>query len=142
MIINPPPAKKVDKTEVSKVSKAALTDALCAATKKLVSTDEGTMTVAQVMAERLTNIACFAASNADAVSAAKVIFERLEGKAAVAKVDEAKPMPRVVFSLTEDNMNRIEGLSAEEAIKVSEVEDDGSGIVVVTDKDTGKTWVS
>lgn len=124
-----------------KISPSAITDALASATRKLVQTDEGVMTAAQVLAERLVNIGMFAASNADAVSAQKLIYERLVGKAAVVKTDESKPMPKIVFNLTQDGLDKVNEAGTNNVIEASGVEDDGSGLVVITDKDTGISYV-
>jgi hypothetical protein len=133
MIKEPPKhIVKNKKNSISAIpSKTELTDALVAKTRELVTTEDGrVITVAQLMAERLVNIATMAACNADAISAQKVIYERLVGKAAVVKTDETKPMPKVVFALSEDELDDVN--AATKIAEIAEVEDDGSGLVIAT----------
>lgn len=135
-----PPIKSGDKIREVKKSKTVLSEALSSKMNELIYTDDGRqITVAQAMAERLTNIALMAESNTDAIAAQKLIFERVQGKAAVVKVDETKPMPKVVFSLTEDGLGKVNDSRTKSIIDASEVEDDGSGIIVA--EIDGKSYV-
>lgn len=135
-----PPVKSGNKTRELKENKSFLADALSSKLRELTYSDDGRqMTVAQAMAERLTNIAVYAESNTDVVAAQKLIYERVMGKAAVAKVDETKPMPKVVFTLTEEGLDKVNESRDKTLIDVSEVEDDGSGLIIA--EMDGKTYV-
>ena len=127
--ITPPPTSGDIKTGV-KVNKTLLSDALQAKTKQLINGENGLITVAQAMAERLVNIAVFAESNTDAIAAQKLIYDRLQGKAVAVKDDETKPMPKVVFSLTQDGLDKVNESRDKEIKEISDIEDDGSGLVI------------
>lgn len=72
-------------------------------------TDDGALsTFADIMAKRLVNTACFAESDKDAISAAKLVLERIEGKAAVADTTTKVEMPAVKFVLGDADLNLIE----------------------------------
>lgn len=133
------PIRSGDKNRPVKVSKSFLSDALQSKTRQLVNGTDGVVTAAQAMAERLVNIAIYAESNADAISAQKLIYDRLQGKAAVVKEDETKPMPKVVFSLTQDGLDKVNESSDKKIIDIADVEDDGSGLVIA--KMDGTTYV-
>lgn len=114
MIIDAPvvQGKKKDKP---KQSKSFLNDCLASSMRELVFTEDGRqVTKAQAITERVVNIAMFAQSNTDALSAAKFIFERLGGKPAVMKDEELKPMPMIQFSL---NTRGYENLQKAESYK-------------------------
>ena len=127
--ITPPPTSGDIKTGV-KVNKTLLSDALQAKTKQLINGENGLITVAQAMAERLVNIAVFAESNTDAIAAQKLIYDRLQGKAVAVKDDETKPMPKVVFSLTQDGLDKVNESRDKEIKEFADIEDDGSGLVI------------
>lgn len=129
----------VSKT-TGKTGKSFLSDALQAKTKELVNGESGMMSAAQAMAERLVNIAIYAESNADAISAQKLIYDRLQGKAAVIKDDETKPMPKVVFSLTQDGLDKVNESRDKKILDIAEAEDDGSGLIIA-ETDDGKIFV-
>lgn len=135
-----PPIKSGNKNRDVKENKGFLTDALVSKSREIVFTDDGRqITAAQAMAERLMNIAIYAESNADAISAQKLIYERTVGKAAVVKVEENKPMPKVIFSLTEEGLEKVNDSRTKQIIDVSEAEDDGSGLIVA--EIDGKAYV-
>lgn len=129
MIIAPP--DKAEKTkQPAKTSKSFLADALQAKLKQLTWTEDGRqIPVAQLMAERLCNIATSAESNADAIQAQKLIYERVLGKAAVMKEEDTRSIPKVVFTLSEDTLDKV-NQSPEQLVKDAEIEDDGSGLII------------
>lgn len=86
-----PPTKSGNTNRPVKVSKNFLSDALQSKTRQLVNGEAGVVTAAQAMAERLVNIAIYAESNQDAIAAQKLIYDRLQGKAAVIKEDDTRP---------------------------------------------------
>lgn len=135
-----PPVKSGEKHREVKPSKSFLSDALSAKSRQLVATDTGMVTAAQAMAERLMNIAIYAESNADAIAAQKLIYDRLQGKAAVIKQDDSRPMPKVVFALTEEGLDKINDSRDSKILEIADVEDDGSGLVIAEDED-GKIFV-
>lgn len=75
-----------------------------------ITVDGTTMTVAQALANRLIDIALFAESNKDAVTASKLIFERVNGKAAVMVDDTKEEMPPVTFRLSTEGVKKLEEL--------------------------------
>lgn len=76
-----------------------------------VTVDGVSMTVAQALSNRLIDIALFAESNKDSVTAAKLIFERVNGRAAVMVDDTKEEMPPVTFRLKTDDVRKLEALS-------------------------------
>lgn len=138
MVISAPPTSGRRDREV-KASKTFLSDALSSASRKLVSTEYGQMTAAQAMAERLMNIAIYAENNTDAIAAQKLIYDRLQGKAAVIKQDESKPMPKVVFSLSEEGLEKVNNSRDSQILEIADVEDDGSGLLIA--EIDGKAYV-
>ena len=135
-----PPVSSGHKNRELKENKTALSDALSSNLRKLVYTDDNRqIAIAQAMAERPTNIAVYAESNTDAIAAQKLIYERVQGKAAVVKVDESKPMPKVIFSLTEESLDKVNDSRTKTLIDISEAEDDGSGLIVA--EIDGKAYV-
>lgn len=140
MAIKEPPAKFGNKEKEVKANKSFLGDALEAKMRQMHYADDGRqLTVAQMIAERLANIAVYAESNTDAVAASKLIYDRVLGRAAVAKQEETRQMPKVVFSLTEEGLEKV-NRSAAEIIQEAEIEDeDGEGLVVA--EIDGRTFV-
>lgn len=135
-----PPIKSSDKNRPIKNSKTLLTDALVSKTQEYVTTETGDqITVAQAIANRLSAIAMFAESNTDAISAAKLIYDRVQGKASVAKSEDIKPMPKVIFALTEEGLGKVNDARDAQIIETAEIEDDGSGLLVA--EMDGKTFV-
>lgn len=129
MSIIAPPATAGEVKKTSNL-KTYLTDALQSKTQALVKGENGLVTAAQAMAERLVNIAIYAEANSDAISAQKLIYDRLQGKASVVKEDETKPMPKVVFSLTQDGLDKVNDSRTKKILDIADVEDDGSGLVI------------
>ena len=125
-----PPIKVGDKNKQVKVSKSFLSDALQSKTRQLVNGESGVITAAQAMAERLVNIAIYAESNTDAIAAQKLIYDRLQGKAAVIKEDDTKPMPKVVFELTQEGLDKVNESRDAKLIEIADVEDDGEGLII------------
>ncbi len=96
--------------------------------EEVVGPDGVMSTYFDIMAARLVNTACFAESDKDAVSAAKLVFERVEGKAAVADTTEKVEMPAVKFILREEEL----GLIDDRAGKNGVAEDAQPGRFVVS----------
>lgn len=128
MAIIAPPSVGTDKPV--KNDKNYALNVLSSKMREIVCTEDGRqMTVAQAMAERLANIAMFSESNTDAIAAQKLIYERVYGKAAVMKTDEAKPMPKVVFALNDMSLKDVN----ESVNKQLPEENDSVGFLVETD---------
>ena len=70
--------------------------------------DGSVTTYAEIMANRLVNVACFAESDKDAISAAKFLKEWMEGKSPVTDSTEKVEMPMVKFILNEPEVAMIE----------------------------------
>ena len=69
----------------------------------------------------LVDTALFAESTADRISAAKLIFDRVLGKAAVQKTEEVQEMPKVVLALRDDEL---EDISKKAENKLSVIEEE------------------
>ena len=52
-------------------------------------------------------IAINSSSNTDSIAASKVIFERIEGRAAVMDNNEVKEMPKVVFTCRDEDLQTV-----------------------------------
>lgn len=105
MVIAPPNHKEKNRPPVKSDSKY-LASSLNSGLRELVALEDGRMvTKAQAITERMINIAMFAESNTDAISASKFIFERVLGKAAVQKETEVKEMPKVILALKDDELD-------------------------------------
>lgn len=101
----------------SKESRHRLRDALLEKLTEEHISDDGTiMTLMDAMASRLVNTACYAESDRDAISAAKLVYERLEGKAAVIDTSEKLEMPSVKFVLADADAERIGSLAGKKGI--------------------------
>lgn len=125
-----PPVKTGEKNRNVKPCKSFLSDALQAKTRQLVNGESGVITAAQAMAERLVNIAIYAKSNTDAIAAQKLIYDRLQGKAAVIKEDDTRPMPKVVFELTQEGLDKVNESRDAKLLEIADVEDDGEGLII------------
>lgn len=92
-----------------KKAKRVLRDAVWAKlNEELIDGDGSVTTYAEIMANRLVNVACFAESNNDAIRAARFIKEWLEGKSPVTDSTEKIEMPMVKFILNEPEVAMIE----------------------------------
>lgn len=108
----------------SKESRHRLRDALLEKlTEEHVSDDGTIVTLMDAMAARLVNTACYAESDKDAISAAKLVYERLEGKAAVIDTSEKLEMPAVKFVLGDADVGRIESLAGRKGEQEEELPD-------------------
>ena len=131
MIVKPP--STIDKP--LKIPKQDTLPYLSAKMSELVTTDDGrVMNVAQAIADRVANIAMFAESNSDSIAAAKFIFETLNGKAGLRKQEDVKPMPKVIFALSDTGIDKISEVANEnkeegEAGVVVQIEDGEEMIV-------------
>lgn len=92
-----------------KKSKQVLRESIWSKLNEQYINDDGALTTfADIMAARLVNTACFAESDKDATTAAKLVFERIEGKAAVVDTSEKIEIPAVKFVLGDADVNLIE----------------------------------
>lgn len=108
--------------------RGALSSALAVRVNETFEDDGGTLrTAAQGIAERLVHIALFG-DDKDAVSASKVIFDRLVGRAPVQRDDKKVEIPRMVFALTE---SEVEDISRKAAGESEDGDYDGSEPVAV-----------
>lgn len=133
-IIAPPSVGK--ERPVSNDKQFAL-NVLSAKMREIVTTEDGRqMTVAQAMAERLSNIAMFAESNTDSIAAQKLIYERVYGKAAVMKTEETKPMPKVVFALNDMTLKEVD-----ESVNKSLPPEESDEVGILVETDDGKEMI-
>ena len=92
-----------------KKAKRVLRDAVWAKlNEEQIDGDGSVTTYAEIMANRLVNVACFAESDKDAISAAKFLKEWMEGKSPVTDSTEKIEMPMVKFILNEPEVGMIE----------------------------------
>ena len=138
MAVIAPPSVSDGKTKKVKTDSSFLKTALISGVRDIISTDNGMMTKAQGIAERLLNIALYAESNTDAIAASKVIFERIYGKAAIEKVEESKEMPKIIFALNDTGLEKINKAVAEAD---REVDEDEQEIGVLAKTDDGKEFL-
>lgn len=114
-------------------TKRILSDALIQHLSESVCTENGDyINIAQGIANRLCDIALFAESNKDATSAAKVIFDRIEGKTPVQNNEEKQVLPAVVFRLDNKEQSKVKELAA-----LDEPEEEPARVIVELDDGTG-----
>lgn len=115
-IISPAPKSKPKQYQGSK---KALSDAMSYAASQFVSSPlDGTQkTQWQAVVDRLYKTAIYAESDKDATSAAKVIAERLFGRAPVQKQEAKHEIPAIIFAERGDTLQQI-------TEKASRAEDD------------------
>lgn len=109
-----------------KGSKKALSDAIFYAASQYIRspiTGEQT-TLWQAAVDRLYKTAIYAESDKDATAAAKVIAERLFGRAPVQKQENKYEIPRVIFAEKGDVLEQI----TEKAARAEEDPDDYTGV--------------
>lgn len=122
-------------------SKKALTEAMSYQANQMIESpiDGSRMTMWQAVVKRLYNTAIYAESDKDATSAAKVIAERLFGRAPVQKQENKHDIPEIVLVVKDKELKTIEekasraevendGDDSETPIEIQF--DDGSGVVV------------
>lgn len=115
MSIIAPPAVDRKRHDTNKEDKAYFSKVLTAKVREMILTEDGRqMTIAQAGAERLASIMLYAESNQDAIAAAKVIFDRVEGKPRVVKDDESRPMPRITIKLNNEQYKKGVALAEED----------------------------
>lgn len=131
MSVIAPPSEKKDRPV--KADPKFLATSLTGTLRELVVLEDGRrVTKAQAISERLVDIAMFAESNADSTSAAKLIFDRVLGKAAVQKTEDIQEMPKVVLALRDDDLETM-SKKAEKDLKVIEEEP-----VILAETDDGE----
>lgn len=121
-------------------SKKALAEAMAYAANQITESpiDGSRMTMWQAVVKRLYNTAIYAESDKDATSAAKVIAERLFGRAPVQKQENKHDIPTIVFVEKESELktiaekaSRAEPEPDEDAETPIEIRlDDGSEVLV------------
>lgn len=117
------PGEKEPKQYVGK--KKALADAMSYAANQYVSSplDGSRKTQWQAVVDRLYKTAIYAESDKDATSAAKVIAERLFGRAPVQKQESKNEIPAIIFAERGDTLEQI----AEKASRAEPDTDDFEG---------------
>lgn len=102
-----PPEESSVKT-LTKPDKRFLSKSLISELRQVETLADGRrVTKGQLIAERLIDIAVNSISNTDAIAASKVIFERIEGRAAVMDNNEVKEMPKVVFTCRDEDLQTV-----------------------------------
>jgi hypothetical protein len=128
-VIAPPEENSV--RTLTKPDKRFLSKSLVSELRQIETLPDGRrVTKGQLLAERLIDIAINSNSNTDSIMASKLIFDRIEGRAAVLEHKEVQEMPKVVFACREDQLSTI-------AEKVNE---DGSDSVLVK-TDSGEEYI-
>ena len=128
-VIAPPEENSV--RTLTKPDKRVLSKSLVSELRQIETLPDGRrVTKGQLLAERLIDIAINSNSNTDSIMASKLIFDRIEGRAAVLEHKEVQEMPKVVFACREDQLSTI-------AEKVNE---DGSDSVLVK-TDSGEEYI-
>lgn len=128
-VIAPPEENSV--RTLTKPDKRFLSKSLVSELRQIETLPGGRrVTKGQLLAERLIDIAINSNSNTDSIMASKLIFDRIEGRAAVLEHKEVQEMPKVVFTCREDQLSTI-------AEKVNE---DGSDSVLVK-TDSGEEYI-
>lgn len=128
-VIAPPEENSV--RTLTKPDKRFLSKSLVSELRQIETLPDGRrVTKGQLLAERLIDIAINSNSNTDSIMASKLIFDRIEGRAAVFEHKEVQEMPKVVFACREDQLSTI-------AEKVNE---DGSDSVLVK-TDSGEEYI-
>ena len=113
-----------------KKAKRVLRDAVWAKlNEEQIDGDGSVTTYAEIMANRLVNVACFAESDKDAISAAKFLKEWMEGKSPVTDSTEKIEMPMVKFILNEPEVAMIE----DKASQPYEEEEELDSVIVSID---------
>ena len=115
-----PPKEHADRPV--KADPKFLATSLNSTLRSLVELPDGRkVTKSQAISEMLVDTALFAESTADRISAAKLIFDRVLGKAAVQKTEEVQEMPKVVLALRDDEL---EDISKKAENKLSVIEEE------------------
>lgn len=106
-------------------SKKAMTEAMSYAANQFVASplDGSRKTQWQAVVDRLYKTAIYAESDKDATSAAKVIAERLFGRAPVQKQENKHEIPAIIFAERGDELTQI----AEKASRAEEDPEDYEG---------------
>ena len=128
-VIAPPEEKSIK--QLSTTDKKFLAKALVSELRAIETLADGRrLTKGQMLAERLINIACYAPSNTEAIMASKLIFDRIEGRAAVLENKEVKDMPKVVFALREEELSQVAKKAESENDSVLVKTDSGEEYIV------------
>jgi hypothetical protein len=117
--------EKNPKTKPYSGSKKAMTEAMSYAANQFVQSplDGSRKTQWQAVVDRLYKTAIYAESDKDATSAAKVIAERLFGRAPVQKQENKHEIPAIIFAERGDELTQI----AEKASRAEEDPEDYEG---------------
>ena len=104
----------VKKKPIAKATKQVLQDSILAQARESIQLDNGRiLTKWDAVVQRQFDIALYAESNADATSSAKWLGDRILGKPAVMAEKEAKPIPKVIFALDDEDIKTIQEKAAE-----------------------------
>ena len=97
------------KTKQAPSGKKAMAEMMSYAANQFISSPEdgSRITQWQAVVDRLYKTAIYAESDKDATSAAKVIAERLFGRAPVQKQDNKKEIPAIIFAERGDELTQI-----------------------------------
>lgn len=134
-IISPP---SEGKERVTKASKNYLSHTLSSRLREVILTADGRqLSVAEALSERLVSIALYAESNQDAISAAKIIFDRAEGRPQVIKDDSVKEIPKVVIRLNGTQFEDIE----EKSNGTAPHDPDDDEPMIMAEMDDGRTYL-
>ena len=117
--------EKTSKSKQYAGSKKALNEAMSYAASEFIESpiDGSRKTRWQAVVDRLYNTAIYAESDKDATSAAKVIAERLFGRAPVQKQENKHEIPAIIFAERGDELTQI----AEKASRAEDDPDDYDG---------------
>lgn len=133
MMINPlSSGRKNLPAEKTENNKRVLGQTLARRLSEYVSVDGESMSIAQAISNRLIDIALFAENNKDATSAAKLIFERVEGRAAIMTDDKKEEIPAVTFRLKNADAGKLKQLA--ETSTPIEVEQNDKIVVQIDDE--------
>lgn len=106
-----------------KKAKRVLRDAVWAKLNEEMIDDDGSVTTyAELFANRLVNIACFAESDKDVINVGRFLKEWLEGKSPVTDSTEKIEMPMVKFILNEPEVAMIEDKASQPYEKKEELD--------------------
>lgn len=131
------PPEETSVRTLTKPDKRFLSKSLISELRQIETTMDGRrITKGQLIAERLIDIAINSSSNTDSIAAAKVIFDRIEGRAAVIEHKEVQEMPKVIFACREDDLQTV----AEKAKSAPPEEDYGNDSVLV-ETDNGEEYI-
>lgn len=133
MIKEPPVLSKRKDTPIPKADKSYIQRSIYSQAREYIETADGKqITKWDGIVQRMFDIGLYAESNADAISAAKWLADRVLGKAAVMKDEETKPIPKVIFAVNETALEDLSKKAKQAAPEFDEDEQE-AGVLVQTD---------